>query len=107
MLLLGVTFISFVAGFITGIFFFANAIEKDSYRADKHPKSYLDSWSLISIDKCPEDRFYALLKVETPCGVRTFKGNGNIWMDLERFRRCTTEEECVLTEFLENRGLHG
>ena len=56
------------------------------------------SWRLISAENCPKDRFYAIITVETAKGIRKYRGNCTVWMDLDRFCRCSTDEECVLAD---------
>lgn len=95
----------FVIGFIFGFLFGCGTVyailtvpyQKTPLLTIDNP----DTWKLVRAENCPKDRFYAILTVETSKGTRKFRGKSTVWMDLEKFHRCSTDEEAALSDLWE------
>jgi hypothetical protein len=59
-----------------------------------------DSWNLLGVESCPEDESSIIIRVETPCGVRTFLCHADTWVDLDTEEHCSTDETCTLIDLL-------
>jgi hypothetical protein len=88
--------LGFICGFICG-FFAALTL----YGVVVPPREQYYTWVLKDAESWEEDPFYAILTVETPTGVRIFRGNGTVWRDIQSKRRCSTSEEAVLADLWE------